>query len=179
ILLSVILAFGFFNEFVHTPFRSLLNYFQYFMAGFLALDFYLDKKQQKSHWYDLICFMVMFIMYTGIVRYGVLLPFLIFFLLWLSPLSIWWERLLSLKWITIIGGMCYSIYMLHHPLMALFLNRITGNEMIGGNLWLDFGIKLIAVLALVFLCSTAYFVLVERPCMKKDWYKKFLPLKYR
>lgn len=179
ILISVIALFGFGNEFYQTPFRSLLNYLQYFMAGFLALDFYLDKNWKKRYWYDLVCVVAMFLMFTGVFRYGTILPFLIFFLLWLSPLTYWWIRVISWKGVTIIGGMCYSIYMLHHPLMALFLNRVMGNEMILANVWADFFLKMIVVLSVVLVCSAAYFVVIERPCMQRNWYKKFLPSKFR
>ncbi len=173
-----IMAFSIGNELYQLPFRSLLNYFQYFMAGMLALDFYLDKDWKKSYWYDVVCITAIFLMFTGVFKYGIVLPFIICLLLWMSPLSYWWIRVLSWKGITVIGGMCYSIYMLHHPLMALFLNRVMGNEMILSSVWMDFLLKMIAVLTVVLFCSAVYFVLVERPCMKRDWYKRFLPAKF-
>lgn len=177
LLALLILVFGIANDLYQTPFRSLLNYLQYFMAGFLALDFYLDPSWKKNRAFDVLCLLLMFVMFTGLLRYGVLLPYVIFLLLWLSPLSTFWLKIISWKWITVIGGMCYSIYMLHHPLMALFLNRVIGNDLLLSNVWLDFFVKMMLVMGMVLVCSAAYFVAVERPCMKRDWYKKFLPLK--
>jgi peptidoglycan/LPS O-acetylase OafA/YrhL len=171
VLLAAMFLFASVNALIKTPFLSLFNYFQYFLAGFLALDLFLHNTFKKSYLFDVVCFLIMFLMYTGIVRHGVLLPFLIVLLIYCSPLSLVWHRLLTLKWVTIIGGMCYSIYMIHQPLMALFLNRVIGNDMIQGSLWTDFFLKFVVVMLLVLFVSTVYFVLIERPCMKKGWYK--------
>lgn len=177
LLVSVMLLFGIINHYYRTPFLSLFNYFHYFLAGFLALDLYLHNTFKKSYVFDALCIVLALLMYTGLVKYGILITFMITLLIYLSPLSFVWEKILTFEWITIIGGMCYSIYMLHQPAMAVFLNRFLGNEMINNSLWLDFSLKLGLVLLLVLLVSTAFFVLVERPCMKRGWYKKFLKSK--
>jgi peptidoglycan/LPS O-acetylase OafA/YrhL len=174
LLVFVMLLFGVVNHYYKTPFLSLFNYFHYFLAGFLALDLFLHTSFKKSYLFDAICFILAFFMYTGIVKYGIPIAFMIALLIYFSPFSILWEKILTVKWVTITGGMCYSIYMLHQPAMAVFLNRFFGNDIVKNSLWLDFSLKLGLVLALVFIVSTTFFILVERPCMKKGWYKNLL-----
>ena len=33
-----------------------------------------------------------------------------------------WRRILSIPWISVIGGMCYSIYLIHMPILELGAN---------------------------------------------------------
>lgn len=173
ILTGAILFFGMLNHWYRPPFLSLYNYFHYFLAGFLALDLFLNNTLKKHYVFDLVCFALAFLMYTGLFKYGLPITFMILFLIYFSALSIIWKRVLTWQWVTIIGGMCYSIYMLHQPLMAVFLNRFFGNGILREKLWFDFWVKLVLVLLIVLAASVTYFVLVERPCMKRDWYKKF------
>ena len=175
VLIGGMLLFGLMNYLYHPPFLSLYNYFHYFLAGFLALDLFLHNTFKKHYVFDILCLVLAFLMYTGTFKYGLPIAFMITLLIYLSPLSILWEKILTFQWITIIGGMCYTIYMLHQPLMAVFLNRFFGNGMIKNSLWTDFTIKLLLVLLLVLAASTVFFILVERPCMKRGWYKKFIP----
>lgn len=78
-----------------------------------------------------------------------------------------------------IGGMCYSIYLLHYALIALaipltlrlsnrvfpFLVDIDSGE----KYMLQFGLQALLVLPLLLGVSGAFFVLIERPCMERDW----------
>jgi peptidoglycan/LPS O-acetylase OafA/YrhL len=175
ILMGLIVLFGMLNQYFHPRFLSLYNYLHFFMAGFLAVDLFLTQPVKKNYLFDLLCVGLIICIYTGIVTNGILLAILLMLLIWLSSSSLLWHKILSLKWIFVIGGMCYSIYMLHQPLMAVFLNRFMGNDLLVTSIWQDFLLRLIIILALVFLVSAAFFILVERPCMQKDWYKKWIP----
>lgn len=170
LLVALVFFLGWLNTWYKPPFISIYNYAHYFLAGFLALDLFLHNTLKKSYVFDVICISLVLLIYTGVFKYGIASTFMMVFLIYLSPLSVLWEKLLTAKWITVTGGMCYSIYMLHQPLMAVFLNRFMGNEMIVNSVWGDFVLRLIVVLLLVTGVSTLFFVLVERPCMKKDWY---------
>jgi peptidoglycan/LPS O-acetylase OafA/YrhL len=75
-------------------------------------------------------------------------------------------RVLTVKSIAIIGGMCYSIYLLHYPVLVLGA-RVLHASGIEDGFWiwpLYLGLLLFA-LAL----SGAFFVFVERPCMDPAW----------
>jgi len=59
---------------------------------------------------------------------------------------------------SIIGGMCYSIYLIHQQIIgvvAIFLHRAV----------LMWSVSLM----LISIFCTAFFLLVERPCMNHDW----------
>jgi peptidoglycan/LPS O-acetylase OafA/YrhL len=67
---------------------------------------------------------------------------------------------------TVTGGMCYSIYLVHN-VVVLFATKLAA------RLPLGFGGALVAsyvaTLPLVLLVSAVFFVLIERPCMDKNW----------
>lgn len=157
--------------------KSLLMHLHQFFAGFLFADIFLttwqSKERAKSYWYDLI----------GVNAMGLLLflndPFnwlndlLFVAALLIAFVCIFKGRLLNRFYthpvIVIIGGMCYSIYLLHYALIA-FLTERTGalidpawgypvNYLIQGTL----------IIPLVLLVSAVFFALIERPCMDKDW----------
>ncbi len=76
--------------------------------------------------------------------------------------------ILATPWITLLGGACYSIYLVHLPVMhfeAEIIARIFRPE----------SLVLSAILCWAFLIPAAmaagliFYVLVERPCMRRDW----------
>jgi peptidoglycan/LPS O-acetylase OafA/YrhL len=172
LLCSLMVGFSTLNYFFSSPFLSLYNFFQYFMAGFLAVDIFLNYKGKKKYLFDAPAIVLFLLIWTGVFKYGFEMPFLICFLIVFSSRSIIWDGLLTLKWISIIGGMCYTIYMLHHPVIAAFLNRVAGNDQWFTDPILDFSLKIVITMCVVFLISAIYFILVERPCMKKGWHKE-------
>jgi peptidoglycan/LPS O-acetylase OafA/YrhL len=176
-LVASVFIFGIMNHYYQPPVMTLFNYIQYFLAGFLALDLFLNNTFKKHYAFDVFCVALLFVSWAGVVKYGIILPFVLTGLIYFSPLTVLWDKVISSKWIVITGGMCYSLYMLHHPVMAAFLNRIVGNEMISGSVKIDVMVKLSLSLLVIFFVSACFFILVERPCMKKDWYKNFLSVK--
>jgi len=76
------------------------------------------------------------------------------------------RRFLSIGWIATLGGMCYSLYLIHYPVLILgqraFLSHLPSKEP-----WIWAGCALLLVIALVI--STAFFMTVERPCMDPTW----------
>jgi peptidoglycan/LPS O-acetylase OafA/YrhL len=143
---------------------SILYAIQFFLAGFLLADVYLVdwKESPVHHWaWDL----------AGLAGWPVLFaledkPLWAFFpvlavMLYMAAFrGVLVNRILRNPVVTAIGGMCYTIYLFHHTLIPPVL-RISSrfHPVIQG---------LILVLVLM-LISIAYFVLVERPCMKKNW----------
>jgi peptidoglycan/LPS O-acetylase OafA/YrhL len=83
----------------------------------------------------------------------------------------WWNKIFSLRGITLIGGMCYSIYLLHTVIISA-VGRLTAGRLQGYSYltfyWSQVVIFLVAVLAI----SAIYFLLIEKPCMKRDWHTK-------
>jgi peptidoglycan/LPS O-acetylase OafA/YrhL len=77
-------------------------------------------------------------------------------------------RVMALRWLTAIGGMCYTIYLLHVPLIYL-LGHITRHALVGYNLELNAGIQTILLSLPIFLACSLYFLAIEKPCMNKRW----------
>ena len=69
------------------------------------------------------------------------------------------------RWVTIIGGMCYSIYLLHFPLYHLLMKLFTNPLTITDNYELTFFLQALIFLPLSVLMITVYYILVERPFM--------------
>jgi len=78
------------------------------------------------------------------------------------------RRALTNRWITTIGGMCYSIYLLHTPLLAA-LTKVTRS--FGGPSYRtsDVVIQFVILAPVVLAISALFFALIERPCMDPAW----------
>lgn len=77
------------------------------------------------------------------------------------------RAVLSNPWIVTIGGMCYSIYLLHYPLISV-LGRVTA-PLGADSAWADLLVQSALVLPPLLAVCAVYFALVERPCMDPAW----------
>jgi peptidoglycan/LPS O-acetylase OafA/YrhL len=180
LLLACILLIGF----AQIPFfawprvrLSILFYVQYFLMGILVADiFVLHLNKMKSSWIwdgaGIAALGAAFWMSHDGVWAHILMP-LAFFVLFVAAMrSHGLRRILANPWIAVIGGMCYSIYLLHYTLiLAMF--KVTRKAFIPGapffvNYWIQF---LLVVVPVVAMCAV-FFVLVERPCMDPNWPSK-------
>jgi peptidoglycan/LPS O-acetylase OafA/YrhL len=78
------------------------------------------------------------------------------------------RRLLSLPWIFTIGGMCYTIYLIHLPILEMLTGavmRITGF----GNFVPGVLVSAVVILPILFAASIAFFLAIEKPCMRPQW----------
>jgi peptidoglycan/LPS O-acetylase OafA/YrhL len=154
---------------------SILFSFQYFLAGFLLCDLYvIGWEKIPHHWlWDLVC-----------------LPLWVWVFWWNSP---WFHVWLPLACVVLyvgafkgpvhraffrnpiiatIGGMCYSIYLTHNLVLTkanLLFRPITAHGPPSLALvWVISGL----ITLLVFAAGLMYYVLLERPCMERDWPQK-------
>ncbi len=77
------------------------------------------------------------------------------------------NRFFTSPWIVVIGGMCYTIYLYHVPLVALVRQPLFGDATPGYD-WLNL-VKFAVVVVGVLAVSAAIFALSEKPFMRKDW----------
>jgi peptidoglycan/LPS O-acetylase OafA/YrhL len=168
---AVSVAFAY-NPFVHL---SLLGNAQYFLAGFLLVDLYQlgrGKSRMPTWVWDMICAVGWGGVFIGLVVNATftlaIIPFLVPVLYFATFEAGVVNRLLTNLWITTIGGMCYTIYLLHNYAIALLGFR---TESIGAGL--PFEVRLLIQMVLispgVVVVSAFYFRFVERPCMYPDW----------
>ena len=77
------------------------------------------------------------------------------------------NRFFTSSWIVVIGGMCYTIYLYHVPLVSFVRQPLFGDATPGYDLLnlVKFTVTVVGVLAV----SAAIFALSEKPFMRKDW----------
>lgn len=83
------------------------------------------------------------------------------------------RRILGNAWLALIGGACYSIYLVHVPLM-----QVTGNIAFGifkpDSVIAAMLIALVTLVPASIIAGMVFYVLVERPCMKHDWPQRLI-----
>ncbi len=185
-LISASLLLGFFFiEPGQRAYLSILRFLHFFLIGFLLADIYLvhwNGKPGKSWAWDLVSLAgwpLLFLFWgagaggmdsaliTFVAPWAVLLLYCAAFR---GPIS---NVLVSAPLVTVLGGMCYTIYLLHNPVMAILLDltrSIAPTPWYGMNLLLQFAI----VGPLLLVPCGVYFLLIEKPCMRRDWPRRLL-----
>ena len=157
---------------------TILSAAHYFLTGFLLVDIYLiewDQNPAKSWRWDLVSVLswsaiVALLYQAGGEAFLVIPTFFAYIAAFKGVLS---NRFFCQPVIYIIGGMCYTLYLYHYSLISAvgrllikveFLNQLPA--------WLEIIVASLVVVPAVLLSGTIMFILVEKPCMKKDWYLK-------
>jgi peptidoglycan/LPS O-acetylase OafA/YrhL len=139
--------------------NTLLRFAQYFLVGFLLADLMVSDQLRPTRWLpgpsawllgELVVPWLCLVAYLGVFR-GVVL-----------------NAVLTLPLVTTVGGMCYSIYLLHNVILnnTLFVTKDLAPT---GAYGVDLALQLLIMGPFVVAVSAVFFVLVERPCMDKDW----------
>ena len=82
------------------------------------------------------------------------------------------------KWIYTIGGMCYSIYLLHYAFFHLLV-KFSKQLALTSDYAVNLGIQIIIGLPIILAISIVFFTLVERPCMNPEWPSVFKKRLYK
>lgn len=160
------------DQIFHFEFRNIFQYSHYFILGFLIADLYYNYKDKikPSLYFDVISAICLYFLLKGVDN--IYLRMLVFSgIIFLMNFSIYIKRLFELKWIVIIGGMSYSIFMIHQRVQFMFLNGFYFNKTLFDNFYVDYFLKFLVSTLVIFLCSVVFFIFVERPTMKKEWWK--------
>ncbi len=156
---------------------SIAGYLQFFLVGFLLADvFLLEWKTPSRHpiLWDCVALLgwpALMISLQSEMQTRWLFPLLVFILYCAAFQGRWTSRALSHRFVTAIGGMCYSIYLVHYAVISAvgrfsrFIGAVLPNPL---YLLLQFAMVGAAILV---LCG-AYFCGLERPCMRRDWPQK-------
>ena len=154
--------------------KSLLNNLHYFLTGFLLADVYLNEWQRKARleWLnDVLGLIALPLLWYGTKLYpanavafivGICLLFLAAFRGKL------FRTFFQNPWVVTIGGMCYTIYLLHYALFALVM-KFTTQVGIGTAYLPNYLLQCLLVLPMLLIASALYFRYFERPFMRKDW----------
>jgi peptidoglycan/LPS O-acetylase OafA/YrhL len=157
---------------------SLPGFLEFFAAGFLLADLFLaDWKEAPAHtwgwdvlslvgWPSLVALMLserapaliapmVLVAYIGAFR---------------GRLSNW---LFSRPLLTVIGGMCYSMYLLHYSVISV-TGRLANRFSLGSSFTSRFAIEALVGLPAVLVATALFFVFLERPCMDPGWPAKLV-----
>ena len=178
ILLSII-----FNSLYILPNESLLNYFHYFLSGIFLADLFKNSQsliRDRSN--NFIFTTLTFLLLLGVASYPhkfnpniSIYMKLIFTLLFVLCINLMIYLILFLKTLSnifitslsLIGGMCYSIYLIHYPIIS-----ILGNYLINHNLKISYFILFPLFLLTILLLSSLFYLLIEKPMMSRNWFTK-------
>jgi peptidoglycan/LPS O-acetylase OafA/YrhL len=145
---------------------SILGWFQCFAAGLLMADLFTDG-EQKQHWgFDVVSVLLwpaVFLMNDTLA--WIFIPLVGLVLYVAAFRSILFRRFFALPIIATVGGMCYSIYLVHFPMISAVGHVVHGPAFIA-----------VASLVAVGAASLVFFILIERPCMDKFWPAKVAQL---
>ncbi len=154
---------------------SLLGYAQYFFAGFLLADLQvMSNGRYRTSWvWDTISiagWALLLVLLTAAPAIAVLwiAPWLILVLYQAAFRGLMIRQFFVHPLVTTIGGMCYTIYLLHNYLIygiGLVSERLFNASAYDVRLLIQFAL----MAPLVVFVSGLYFRFVERPCMRPDW----------
>lgn len=151
---------------------TILYAIQYFLTGFLLADIYLLDWNERpaTHWgWDLLSLLCWpLIILPGDREVWIALPLLMLGAYIAAFKGVLFRGFFRHVWITTVGGMCYTIYLFHYLLIPPVL-RLLGGVGGGAGFGAYFVVQLLLYTPILLLVSGCYFVLVERPCMAKDW----------
>jgi peptidoglycan/LPS O-acetylase OafA/YrhL len=146
------------------------NWLPFFLVGWLLADVALtDQRSRRQHsWpWDLACVLSLIAIIGPFGQWNTtstLLIFLFFAAALRGKLS---SRFLRIPWIATIGGMCYSIYLVHWPVLLLVRHLSVSFPELPYPA--AFAYRAILVLPITALVAGTFYLVVEQPCMTPGW----------
>jgi peptidoglycan/LPS O-acetylase OafA/YrhL len=147
----------------------------YFVAGFVLAEIYVGRWASRQparktggwDWLSLLGWPALVLMWSngGVVQ--TIAPFLMLALVVAAFRGRLTNRVLTNRWIATIGGMCYSIYLTHFPLIVLL--GPLGRRLVLGNDGLTLLLETFVLAPIVLVVGALFFVAIERPCMDQRW----------
>lgn len=156
---------------------SVVGFLQFFLCGFLIADLYVTDwkgKPSRSYSWDLVSLcgwpLLAMLWMQPVVNPAIFIA-LAFLLSCAAFRGTITSRVLGTPAVATIGGMCYTIYLLHFPLISIIGRHTLG---IGSHSaqWVHLLIQTAIIVPPVLLICGVYFALIERPCMERDWPQK-------
>ena len=181
-LVALMLAAGWYSALHFSYWIGLPVFLQYFLSGFLLADFFLlDWKENPSRGYawDAVgifgaLLLILMLHHNGyvVVAPGPLVSVGSPFVMVMLATGIFRGKVLNAVFttplLTGIGGMCYSIYLLHFILINV-AGRVTWQLSLGRPYHVHLVVQLILMSLFVLVCASVFFLAVEKPCMRPRW----------
>lgn len=164
---------------LHFPMKAtLLGRLPHFLIGFVVADYYLfDCKKEQKHliWDFLAVFSLLIMCYTWTEELLKTVIFCIaltvFFISGFHSYA--FNAFLKKPWIATFGGMCYTIYLTHLPLLEGLI-RFTKHITFTHYYLVNLALQALIVVPIIGIASIVFYIFTEKPFMRKDWYNNFI-----
>jgi peptidoglycan/LPS O-acetylase OafA/YrhL len=145
----------------------------FFLIGNLLADLRISQRTSNIHWgWDVVSVFSWVALFLVPNRADSVLLCVLLFLCFcsslLGPVS---RRIVGTRWIALIGGMCYSIYLMHMIVISAIFG-LTRHASHFSSVVVNYLIQLVLLLPPILAVSFVYYLLIERPCMNPDWPSK-------
>lgn len=169
----------FINRYVGFSHTGLHNFLHYFVSGVIWATIYCTHKEKlkPNYLFDFILLITVIGSYFVFTELGsfdfyrVIIHILINIIFASCFLGKFFNKFLKLNFVSITGGMCYSIYLLHGRTISIPIEFLK-NYLDTGSYSLDLTILFMVIAPFTLFICTIFYILIERPCMDKDWPKK-------
>jgi peptidoglycan/LPS O-acetylase OafA/YrhL len=156
--------------------RTFLQFGQYFFVGIILCDLWTTDWRARPRTLAAdapgIVAWPLFA-WVNLAHHGVISdvanPWLISLLFYSALRGVAHSRVLSYAFIPIVGGMCYSIYLLHARAIAFVVHGVLSRLPLFGNFTADYCVVLASCAFAALAVSAIFFLLVEKPCMDPAW----------
>jgi peptidoglycan/LPS O-acetylase OafA/YrhL len=157
----------------------LTSFLQFFLMGWLLADVYVvDWEEAPTHGrgWDVVGFVALLslpiaLAYSPQPVGSAIAPWLILAVGWSAFRGKAMPKMLSNRWVATIGGMCYSIYLLHYPLFIMMSGLLAPLARLSSPAALIASFFILAPMAVG--VGAVFFLLVERPFMDPSWPSRF------
>jgi peptidoglycan/LPS O-acetylase OafA/YrhL len=150
---------------------TLLGFAQFFLTGFLLADlhttgFGLGRVQPRA--LDLLGFVCLLalVLVPETPSWMPLLPCLLAGIFVGALRGHWFTSFLRRPAVSVLGGMCYSLYLLHYPFLSFIAAKIISNGQSLPRACMRLGMVGMPVAV---GAGLMYYILIERPCMNPNW----------
>jgi peptidoglycan/LPS O-acetylase OafA/YrhL len=179
-LLAIVVALPLLRSFIPPAigarFNSLPWHLEFFLAGFLLADVFLLSWKEapiRSFAWDIssliawpaLIALMMWKRLAVLIAPVIILAYLGAFK---GKASSW---VLSRPLITTLGGMCYSMYLVHYALI-LMSGRISNRLLLGSNFTTRLALDALLAIPIILGVTAIVFIVLERPCMDPAWFDK-------
>ncbi len=189
VLFTATVLFTFLQRWYHPPFTSIYGFAQYFLIGILLADFYVSNTAAalfNKKWMvfpAIICLLLILYLPIKVVFLPVKIapgsldsfffarlcfPFLLGLFYYIVLKNDLVRRVFSYKFIPVIGGMCYSVYLLHYTIISLF-GRFTLGFHITSHYLPNLILQIVLLGIPVLVISSVFYFYIERPFMSGKW----------
>lgn len=154
---------------------SLASHLQYFLAGMFLADLYVTGNQsfgQQDRRWDLVSALGwpgLFLMwYLAPAVSAVIFPaatIILYIAAFRGPFT---NRVMRNPWLCTIGGMCYSIYLIHLPLISL-TGPLAARAVVPNFIMLSWFLQIALIGVPVLMACSLFFLVGEKPFMRKNW----------